>query len=47
MILKGSIANLDISDTHDAIVEVKLKILQLLGSIDIPNKQIKDIFAML
>jgi exonuclease SbcD len=42
--LQGSIANLDISDTHDAIVEVKLTNLTAMGSIDIPNKQIKDLF---
>ena len=42
--LQDSIANLDISDTHDAIVEVKLTNLTAMGSIDIPNKQIKDLF---
>jgi DNA repair exonuclease SbcCD nuclease subunit len=39
-----SIQNLDVSDCLDAIVEVKLKNLTPLSSIDIQNKQIKDIF---
>jgi DNA repair protein SbcD/Mre11 len=39
-----SIQNLDVSDCIDAIVEVKLKNLTPLSSIDIQNKQIKDIF---
>jgi DNA repair exonuclease SbcCD nuclease subunit len=39
-----SIQNLDVSDCSDAIVEVKLKNLTPLSSIDISNKQIKDLF---
>ena len=39
-----SIQNIDVSDCLDAIVEVKLKNLTPLSSIDIQNKQIKDIF---
>ncbi len=39
-----SISSLDISDCLNAIVEVKLKNLTPLGSIDISNKQIKDLF---
>ena len=39
-----SIESLDISDCINAIVEVKLKNLTPLGSIDISNKQIKDLF---
>ena len=40
-----SVENLDTSDCFDAIVEVKLKNLTPLSSIDISNKQIKDLFA--
>ena len=43
--LQGSIASLDFSDTHNAIVEVKLTNLTPLSSIDISNKQIKDLFT--
>ena len=39
-----SVENLDTSDCSDAIVEVKLKNLTPLDSIDISNKQIKDLF---
>ena len=39
-----SVENLDRSDCSDAIVEVKLKNLTPLDSIDISNKQIKDLF---
>lgn len=39
-----SIQDLDISDCLNAIVEVKLKNLTPLASIDISNKQIKDLF---
>ena len=39
-----SIESLDISDCLNSIVEVKLKNLTPLGSIDISNKQIKDLF---
>ena len=39
-----SVENLDTSDCSDAIVEVKLKNLTALDSIDISNKQIKDLF---
>ena len=42
--LENSIANLDTSDTKEAIVEVKLTNLTPLSSIDIQNKQIKDLF---
>ena len=42
---ENSITNLDISDTKDAIVEVKLINLSALQSIDISNKEIKDLFA--
>ena len=42
--LQSSIASLDLSDTKEAIVEVKLTNLTPLGSIDISNKQIKDLF---
>ena len=41
---QGSIANLDFSDIQNAIVEVKLTNLTPLSSIDISNKQIKDLF---
>ena len=40
----NSVENLDTSDCSDAIVEVKLKNLTALDSIDISNKQIKDLF---
>ena len=40
----SSIANLDFSDIQNAIVEVKLTNLTPLSSIDISNKQIKDLF---
>jgi DNA repair protein SbcD/Mre11 len=40
-----SLEHLDTSDTKDAIVEVKLLNLTPLQSIDISNKQIKDLFA--
>lgn len=39
-----SIANLDVSDIKDALVEVKLKNLTVLQSIDIQNSDIKTIF---
>ena len=42
--LQSSIANLDFSDIQKAIVEVKLSNLTPLSSIDISNKQIKDLF---
>ena len=42
--LQSSIANLDFSDIQNAIVEVKLTNLTPLSSIDISNKQIKDLF---
>jgi DNA repair protein SbcD/Mre11 len=42
---ENSIINLDISDTKDAIVDVKLINLSALQSIDISNKEIKDLFA--
>ncbi|MGB5793901.1 MAG: DNA double-strand break repair protein Mre11, partial [Poseidonibacter sp.] len=39
-----SIKNIDISDTNDAIVDVKLINLTALQSIDIQNSQIKELF---
>lgn len=42
--LQNSIESLDTSDCQNAIVEVKLKNLTPLTSIDIQNKQIKDLF---
>ena len=42
--LQSSIANFDFSDIQNAIVEVKLTNLTPLSSIDISNKQIKDLF---
>ncbi len=42
---ENSKAALDVSDIQDAIVEVKLKNLSALQSIDIPNKDIKELFA--
>ena len=41
---EDSKAALDVSDIQDAIVEVKLKNLSALQSIDIQNKDIKDLF---
>lgn len=41
----NEIENIDISDCDDAIVELSLKNLTPLRSIDIQNKQIKDIFS--
>lgn len=41
---ENSKAALDVSDIQDAIVEVKLKNLSALQSIDIQNKDIKDLF---
>ncbi|MFA5453875.1 MAG: metallophosphoesterase [Sulfurimonas sp.] len=42
---KNSVLGVDISDTKDAIVEVKLTNLTALHSIDIQNSEIKKIFA--
>lgn len=41
---ENSITNLDVADTKDAIVEVKLINLTALQSIDISNKEIKELF---
>ena len=41
---KSSILNIDTSNTKDAIVEVKLTNLLALQSIDISNKEIKELF---
>jgi len=41
---ENSITNLDVADTKDAIVEVKLINLSALQSIDISNKDIKELF---
>ena len=40
-----SLENLDVNDTKDAIVEVKLKNLTALQSIDIQNSDIKELFG--
>ena len=40
-----SLENLDLNDTKDAIVEVKLKNLTALQSIDIQNSDIKELFG--
>jgi len=42
---ENSITNLDVADTKDAIVEVKLINLSALQSIDISNKDIKELFS--
>ena len=42
---ESSVASLDVSNIQDAIVEVKLKNLTALQSIDIQNSNIKTIFA--
>lgn len=42
---ESSLASVDASDTKDAIVEVKLKNLTALQSIDIQNSDIKELFS--
>ncbi|MDA3908970.1 MAG: DNA repair exonuclease [Sulfurimonas sp.] len=42
---ESSLASVDASDTKEAIVEVRLKNLTALQSIDIQNSDIKDLFA--
>jgi DNA repair exonuclease SbcCD nuclease subunit len=42
---ESSLASIDASDTKDAIVEVKLKNLTALQSIDIQNSDIKELFV--